>query len=137
MDGLHQSELEGGRGGGVMAFNAAAALPAQRGRKGEGADKRAPRCSERERGRESADRRALLHSERGKGEAPGLSARSGPRHWAACASRAGAECWADNGPRPGVSAGCVGPVFGGWARFGEGNKDKRKTLLYFQSCGFV
>jgi len=119
------------KAGGSDGVQCRRALPAQRGRKGEGTDKRAPWYSERERGRESADRRALLRSERGKGEARGLSTRSGPRQWATCASRAGAGCWADNGPRPVVSAGCVGPGFGGWARFGAGDKDKRKTLLYF------
>ena len=74
-------------------------------KKGGGADKRTPQCSERERGRVSADRRAPLCSKRGKGEARGLSVLSGPRHWAARASRAGAGCWAANGPRPGVGAG--------------------------------
>jgi len=114
-----------------MAFNAAARSWLSKEERG-GADKRTPRCSERERGRESAHRRALLHSERGKGGgARGLSAQSGPRHWAACASRAGVGCWADNGPRPGVSAGLSQARVWGWAKIGEGYKDKRKTLLYF------
>ena len=68
------------KGGGSDGVQCRRALPAQRGRKEEGADKRALRCSERERGRESADRWALLRSERGKGEARGLSARGGLRH---------------------------------------------------------
>jgi len=106
-------------------------------KKGGGVDKRAPRRSERERGRESADRRVLPHSERGKGEARGLSARSGPRHWAACASRAGVGCWADNSPKLGVSAGLSRARVWGWAKVGEGIKIKGKLFYIFQSCKVV
>jgi len=48
-----------------------------------------------------------------------------------CALRAGAGCWADNGPRLGVSVGLSQARVWGWAKIGEGNKDKRKTPLYF------
>ena len=77
-----------------MAFNVAVRSRLSEEEAG-GADERTPRCSERERERVSADRRAQPRSERGKrGRARGQSAMSGPRHWAARASRAGARCWA-------------------------------------------
>ena len=101
-------------------MNAHCSAPNSVEKKGGDADEQAPWCSERERGRESADRRALLRSERGKGEVCGLSARSGPRHWAACARGAG-EGQGAGPPRPKARGGRGGsgrPGFGGWARFG-------------------
>jgi len=96
------------------------------------ADKRAPRRCERERGRESADRRALLRSERENGEGARVVRVGAGRATGLCARRGrGAGSWAANGPRPGVSAGYSWARVWGWAKIGEGDKNKRKTLLYF------
>jgi len=96
-----------------------------------------PHGAAREGGEKSADRRTLLRSERGKGEVRGLSARSGPRHWAACASRARAGRWAANGPRPRVSAGCAGLGFGAGPKSVKGLKIKGKFFYIFQNRKFV
>jgi hypothetical protein len=88
-------------------------------KKGEGADERTPRCSERERERVSADRRAPPRSEREKrGRARGLTAPLGR----ARASRARGGTLGRHGPKPGVGAGFRPARVWGWARFGEGKK---------------
>ena len=100
LDGRLMASINRSLKGGIDGVQCRRALPAQRGRKGKALTSG---CSERERGRESADRRALLRSERGKEE----SARA---------------------VRDGVGRVRVAGERRGRARFGEGNKRKRKLM---------
>jgi len=100
-------------------------------KKGGDADERAPQCSERERGKRAPTGGPYCAVRGGRGRARGLSARSGPRHWAACASWTGAGSWAANGPRPGISAGCVGLGFGAGPKSVKGIKIKEKLFYIF------
>jgi len=114
-----------------------AALPARWGRKGETLMS-GPHGAAREREGKRAPTGGPYRAVRGgRGRARGLSSRSEPRHWAACASRAGAGSWAANGSRPGVSAGCDGPGFGAGPKSVKGIKIKEKLFYIFQSCKFV
>ena len=82
-------------------MNAHCSVPGSVEKKGEDADVRAPRCSERE-GEKRAPTGGPYCAVRG-GERGG--ARSGPRHWAARASRAKGGMLGRHGPRPEMSAG--------------------------------
>ena len=84
---------------------------------------------QRERGGEkSADRRGLLRSERGgKGRRAERATPLGRARVAGEGRNAGPSRPKARDER-GVE---LGQGLGGWARFNEGNKDKRKTLLYF------
>ena len=118
-------------------MNAHCSIPGSVEKKGEDADVRAPRCSERGRGKRAPIGGPYCAVRGGKAEPRGLSARSGLRHWAACASRARAGSWAANGPTLGVSAGCAGLGFGAGPKSVKGLKIKGKFFYIFQNCKFV
>ena len=82
-------------------------------------------------GEKSADRRALLRSERGKGEGARAvrAERAAPLGRVRVVDGGGklGRQWPKARDKRGV---CWARVWG-WAKIGEGDKDKRKTLLYF------
>ena len=119
-------------------MNAHCSVPDSVEKKGEDADVRAPRCSERERGNRAptGGPYCAVRGEK-RGRARGLTARSGPRHWAVRVSRARGGTLGRHGPKPGVSARVCWARVWGWARFSERNKIKEKLFYIFQSCKFV
>ena len=82
-------------------------------------------------GEKSADRRALLRSERGEGGAAWAvrAERAAPLGRVRVASEGG-ELGRQRPNARGERGVCWARVWG-WAKIGEGVKDKRKILLYF------